>query len=273
MPPPHFQRPTFGLASCLCVAAALAPVSVDANPARATTNAGTSEGTAYRLDDGAPAYREVHMLYESGGDPARLVLYRCMDGSAFARKILVERTAVTTPDFDFVDGRTGYREGVRTLKGRREVYWRKSADAAERTKLLDIPANAVIDAGFDAMVRAHWSSFSTNAGLSASFLLPSAMRFLKVKIERVKKTPAAGVSHLRMKLDTWYGFAVPDTELDYRDSDRLLQRFKGIGSIRDAHGRNQAVRIEFPGGLRGRHASAGEIEAARRLPLTGRCGA
>jgi hypothetical protein len=264
MPYSNIQRKHLTFGSLL-----LALVSLPALAQTATTN----EGTAYRLDDGTAAYREMHLRYESGGHPARLVVYRCMDGTAFARKTVVERTGAATPDFDFVDGRTGYREGVRSTTHGREVYWQKSGTNAEKNKMLDTPENAVIDAGFDAMIRTQWQRLTTDAGISANFLLPSALRFLKVSIERVKTKPEAGVTHLRMKLDTWYGFAVPDTDLDYRSSNQRLLRFKGIGTIRDARGRNQAVRIEFPGGLLGRQASASEIEAAQRLPLTGRCGA
>lgn len=247
-------------------------VSLASLPASAMA-ATTSEGTAYTLDDGAAAYREMHMLGDLDGVPTRLVLYRCMDGAAFARKLVIQRGSAATPDFDFVDGRTGYREGVRTTARGREVYWQKSGKAAEKKKALEPPANAVIDAGFDAKVRAQWSRLSTDAGISANFLLPSALRFLKVSIKRVKETPAAGVTHLRMELDTWYGFAAPDTDLHYRSSDQRLLRFTGIGSIRDTRGRNQAVRIEFPGGLEGRATNASEFAAARRLPLDGRCGA
>ncbi|MEO6384616.1 MAG: hypothetical protein ABIO30_09175 [Thermomonas sp.] len=264
------QRAHLSFGTLLLVVLVSVPVSAEAVKGDETT---TNEGTAYSLDDGAAAYREEHLRYQSGGQPARLVLYRCMDGTAFARKMVVERTGAATPDFDFIDGRTGYREGVRSTARGREVYWQKSTASVMKDKTLAIPANAVIDAGFDAMIRAQWTRLSTDAGISAYFLLPSALRFFKVSIERVTTNPAAGAIHLRMKLDTWYGFAAPDTELDYRSSNQRLLRFKGIGTIRDARGRNQAVRIEFPGGLQGRQASASEIAAAQRLPLTGRCGA
>lgn len=247
------------------MAVSLMPASADA--------ATTHEGTAYRVDNGAAAYRESHMTFQSGGRPARLVLYRCMDGSTFARKIVLERSDAATPDFDFMDGRTGFREGVRSSTRGREVFWQKSATAVEQTKTLAIPANGVIDAGFDAMVRKHWTVLRTGTQVSANFLLPSAQRFLDVSIEPVKTEPALGVTHLRMKLDTWYGFAAPDTDLYYRSSDQRLLSFKGIGTIRDARGRNQVVRIEFPDGLKARQSNASEIAAARRLPLTARCGA
>ena len=269
MPNPHIKCMHITFAALLCVAAALMSGSAEA--------AVTNEGTAYRLDDGVAAYRETHMscncvLYDSGGKPARVVMYRCIDGSAFARKNVIERAGAATPDFDLIDGRNGYREGVRTSAHGREVYWQKSASTAEKTKRLEIPASAVIDSGFDATVRAHWPLLANGDGISASFLLPSALRYFKVSIEHVSTKPTAGVTRLRMQLDTWYGFVAPDTELDYRTSDQRLLRFKGIGSIRDGRGRNHAVRIEFPGDLQGQRASAGVIESLRSLPLTGQCG-
>ena len=265
MPTPHISCTALTFTSVLSVAAAMMPARADA--------IATNEGTAYRLDDGAAAYREIHLLYASGGVPARLVLYRCMNGAPFARKTMIEPAGEMTPDFNFFDGRTGYREGVRSTVRGREIYWQKSATAVENVKKLVIPANAVIDAGFDSMIRTHWASLGMGTSISANFLLPSALRFLKLSIEQVKGDPVPGVIHLRMKLDIWYGFVAPDTDLYYRSSDQRLLRFKGIGTIRDTRGRNQAVRIEFPDGLQGRQASASEIAAARRLPLTGRCGA
>lgn len=267
VPNPRLQCPRFVLACWPTLALALFACAGSANAAV------TSEGTAYRLDDGKAVYRETHMLQQGGGDPTRLVLYRCMDGTAFARKTLVEREGPMAPDFDFIDGRTGYREGARTTDKGREVYWQKATGDAEQRKIVDIPAHAVIDAGFDAMVRGQWSRLDSKKGVEASFLLPSALRFIKVDIQRISAAPAAGITRLRMTLATWYGFAAPATDLDYQSSSRRLLRFKGIGTIRDAGGRHQAVRIEFPGGLQPRIASAGEIETARRLPLTGQCGA
>ena len=265
MPNSSIHCTALTLVSLASMAAAPVPASAD--------EVATNEGTAYRVDNGEAAYRESHLIFQSGGRPARLVLYRCMDGRAFARKLMVDRSGASTPDFDFIDGRTGYREGVRSSGRGREVFWQKSATAAEKTKMLTIPANGVIDAGFDAMVRMHWARLGTGTQVSANFLLPSAQRFLDVSIEPVKGKPVQGVTQLRMKLDTWYGFAAPDTDLYYRSSDQRLLRFKGIGTIRDMRGRHQAVRIEFPDGLQGKQANASEIAAARRLTLTDRCGA
>lgn len=261
---PNIQRTVVMFAGLLAIAGMALAGPAD--------SAVTNEGTAYRLDDGKPAYREIHLSFESVGKPARLVLYRCMDGTAFARKIVVEQEDARAPDFDFIDGRTGYREGAHGTRKGRDVYWQQSKGAKDQRKVLDAPADTVIDAGFDALVKTQWAQLNSKEGIGASFLLPSAMRFLKVKIQRIAGPTTPGITRLRMKLDTWYGFAAPDTDIDYQTSDRRLLRFKGIGNIRDRRGRNQAVRIEFPGGLQPRVSSAADIDAARRIPLTGRCG-
>lgn len=78
-----------------------------------------TEGLAYPAKGGPLVYRENHWLYRDGGQASRLVLYRCPDGRPFARKHAVDSAGALAPDFDFLDARTGYREGVRTRGGQR----------------------------------------------------------------------------------------------------------------------------------------------------------
>ena len=72
-----------------------------------------------------------------------------------------------------------------------------------------------------------------------------------------------------MRLDLWFGFAVPEVTLVYARDDRRLLEFSGTGNVRGARGRSPQVRIEFepepqPGSRR-------EVDAMRRAPLSGRC--
>lgn len=204
------------------------------------------EGVAYAPDNQRVLYRETHWLYAQGGVRQRLVLYRCPRGDAFARKVVSDSPSATAPDFDFVDARDGYEEGASTRSGHRYVYTRKNAAAARKETALPTRAGAVIDAGFDAMIRSRWDALSANKPIVAPFLLPSRASFLDFKIEPFKQAnDAASVRHLRMALDTWYGFAIPPIELRYAIADRRLLEFRGIATIRDSGGRYQNVRIEF----------------------------
>lgn len=229
------------------------------------------EGVAYALDGGQVLYRETHWRYTQGGTMRRLVLYRCAHGEAFARKHVIDSPSATAPDFDFLDARDGYEEGVFSRKGQRVVYTRKDRSAARKETVVPVGANSVIDAGFDAMVRLHWEDISSGRPIKAPFLLPSRAEFLSFKIEQRDNADTSQVRQLRMALDTWYGFAVPALELRYSVAGRRLLRFQGIATIRDRAGRYQNVRIEFPPDQIVHTISAQELQTAEIEPLVHEC--
>lgn len=227
------------------------------------------EGLAYAADDCELAYREIHWRYQDRGRPARLVVYRCPNGQPFARKRVWATASATAPNFEFVDGRDGYREGVRGVGARRQVYWQAQRDDPVAQRTLDFGANAVVDAGFDALVHEQWTALRAGDAVEAAFLLPSRQDFLAVGIERIGGDDAR--TRLRMSLDAWYGFVAPQTELVYRNRDRWLLQFEGIGSIRDADGDHLPVRIEFPPGRLTDEVGRADLETAATLPLVDRC--
>lgn len=232
------------------------------------------EGIAYDRQDGELVYREVHWRYEDQDRPARLVLYRCPDGAAFARKRVWAARDAAAPNFEFRDARDGYREGVRGVGADREAYWRAGRERPMEQRTLAFGADAVVDAGFDALIGMRWNALQAGETVAAEFLVPSRLEFLDVSIGKVENPTSAGkgTTHLRMELDTWYGFAAPQTDLVYRTSDRWLLRFEGIGTIRDEHGRHQEVRIEFPPRLHASDAGRAEFDAALVMPLARSCG-
>lgn len=232
------------------------------------------EGFAYAHGSHGLVYSEIHWLYDQAGVPQQLVLYQCPEGEAFARAEIHGAPTTIAPDFDFIDGRDGHREGVRTRAGRREVYFQNTRKSLERAQPLPDEPTGVIDAGFDAFVRAHWSELSAGGSLEAPFLLPSRLAFVPFKICGGRKTLWNGrsVLLLRMGVDAWYSFAVPSIDLVYDWNDRQLLEYAGIGNIRDAHGRNENVRIEFPDRARSSHVAPDEVQPAANRPLTGRCG-
>ena len=248
-------------------------VMLGAGPAAARAPVLAQDALAHSREGGALLYRESHWLYREGAAARRLVLYRCPDGRAFARKTVLERAAPQAPDFDFEDARDGYREGVRSTPGGRVVYVRPRAGAPLRERRVDVPPNAVIDAGFDASVRQHWDRLRAGRELAQPFLVPSRMDFIPVRVRpgpqvEWRGTPA---QRMTMRLDRWYGFAAPSMELTYASADRRLLEFAGIATIRDATGRHQDVRIVFPQALA--PADAGALQRALASPLVSRCGA
>ena len=222
------------------------------------------EGLAYARKSGELLYRESHWIQDKG---QRLVLYRCPDGAAFARKQVA--SGDVAPDFELVDGRDGYREGVRTRNGMRQVYTRTSADSVERSKRLPAQDGQVIDAGFDAHVRQQWEAMAESGSGRVRFLVPSRLESMDFRI-----TPLASDSttrRYRLALDAWYAGALPSITVTYANKDKRLVRFEGIGNIRDDAGGYPAVRIEFPAHKRSM-SSLAEVTNAARTPLVKGCG-
>mgnify|MGYP000844122602 CR=1 FL=1 len=230
------------------------------------TAAEREDARALAREDGRLLYREVHYQDHDGDAARRVVLYRCPDGAAFARKIVRTQGDAARPDFAFHDARSGYREGVRTRDGQREIFVQRGG-SAERTAALPVADDPVIDAGFDAAVRAHWSALGDRPQ-RLSFLLPERFAFLPMRVAKIGD--ANGMRQLHMSVDRWFGFAVPPIELRYSLEDRRLREFSGPGTVRDARGRPREVRIVFPAQSM-RRVAATEVAAALADPLVGRC--
>jgi hypothetical protein len=243
------------LTACL-LAPGAAPAAYDASSLQRHT------GIAHDAR-GRVLYRETH--YVDGA--SRLVLYRCSDGRAFARK-RVDGSGIA-PDFDFLDGRDGYREGVRNAAGGREVYWRAGSGKPQKQAAVAKTAASVFDAGFDAYVRQHWTALAGGTPMRARFLVPSRMDAVGIRLQSRPGAPP-GFLDLAMRLDAWYGFALPEFRMRYRKADRWLARFEGIGTIRDASGAYPKLRIDFPD--RPTAVGRAELQEARTTPLADACG-
>lgn len=231
------------------------------------------EGVAYAASGTTVVYRETHWLYRDGDAGARLVLYRCPDGRPFARKTMREVPDAVAPDFDFVDARLGYREGVRTRDGRREVFHREGASAPLLVRPLPAVPGLVIDAGFDRYLVGQWSRMATGR-VTAPFLVPGRFRAIDFRIGDAVDARESGraVRRFRMALAGLLGMALPPIELTYDIAERRLLRFRGPGTVRDARGRLQALRVEFPESPTTTGVTPAQIQAAARAPLAASCG-
>jgi len=228
------------------------------------------QGTAYAPEGNAAIYLEHHYVFGKDGAPEQLVVYRCPDGKAFARKQLHNSPASVAPDFDFVDGRSGYREGARAEGDGIRVYTQKNSSAPENAKVVVAKPEVVIDAGFDRYVKTHWDALLA-ATARFAFLLPSRLDYVEIRLGGVSQSVEDGqaLQHLRMRMDAWYGFLAAPIELTYTVADHRLRRFAGVGVIRSRDGANLSVRIEFPDAPNEIAQSA--VDAALQEPLDGQC--
>ena len=228
----------------------VAGVAAIAAIAASTAYAGVQsyEGYAYATSDDKLLYRESHWLYTTDGVGQHLILYRCANGEPFARKRVNTAPGATTPDFEMLDARSGYREGVRTRDGHREVFAQADARAAERRVSVSIRDNTIIDAGIDAFVRTHWDSLSDTGISPLPFLVPSRLGYYDFAARKLRDAPMDGrdVRWFRMSLAGWYGFALPHLDVGYDAHTRELREYRGPSNIRGDGNRDLNVRIDFP---------------------------
>jgi hypothetical protein len=242
-------------------------------PAGAVEAVRHQQAAAVAVADGRTLYRELHWLYREDGASRRLVLYACPDADAvFARKrVRAAAAGAIDPDFEFEDARSGYVERVAASGGGREIRIRQGQGRTDRERRVADAAGGVVDAGFDAWIRRHWSTVATGAAVRAPFLVPARAGWFEVETAGAQRTVLHGQTALRLRLalDSWLAFVAPEIELHYALADRRLLRFKGPGTIRDARGRGIPVRIDFPEPPR--PADAAALARAQSRPLVAGC--
>lgn len=236
------------------------------------------EGTAVDPDELTVLYTEAHFLAMDGPTVLeRLVLYRCADGTPFARKrVAPSAQSPWLPEFAMEDARLGYREGLLTSGSELSVYVREDADSdTEREALLDTPEDLVGDAGFDRFVQDHWDLLVAGDTVRFHFLVPSRLDYMGFKVRQVDQTQIDGrpVRVFRLALGGLLGLIVSGIDVAYDADTRMLLRFEGLSNVRDAQGDNYVARIDFPPAARRIEADNAALEAARSVPLARACAA
>ena len=206
------------------------------------------EGVARNPATSAEMYREQHWVRSQAGRPVeRLVLYRCPDGTAFARKRVDYRNSAISPAFAFEDRRSGHREGLRRATTP-TLFFHAPGAIAERLARID-KAGFVADAGFDEFIRRHWSGLTAGRAMPLEFALPSRLRSLPFSVQRQGSAVIVGEKAwvFRLKLDGLLGLVAPSIDVSYGQASQRLLRFQGLSNLRDDAGDKQLVaRIDFP---------------------------
>ena len=226
-------------------------------------------GDAYSLRDNALLYHETQYVYADG--TARVVLYRCPDGRAFARKRVRASGDAQAPDFDLVDAHLGYREGVHDRGREREVYVQRRGNRPLQSDVVRVPADGVIDTGFDTFAQRHWDALESGDALRFRYLVPSRRTFYRFKVRRVDDGGAdARRMTIRISLGVWFAFLLPHIDIVYDTVSRRVVHYEGLSNIRGDDGRNYRVRADYPV-VSERDVPHAEVAAALDAPLVSSC--
>lgn len=205
-----------------------------------------SEGVATTLD-GRLAYREVHWQRGVADGAQRWVHYLCPDGRPFARKQMPATQFALARGYHLEDGRSGQQGSVEVTGDSVQIDWKEDAATMARRQRLDLPPDAVIDAGFDAAIRSHWQALMQYRTVDLQFLVPGRRSFYPVRVKRSGQVQWQGqaAQSIDVRLDTWYGAVAPRLSLVYADADRRLLEFRGTSNLRDPRGQYPVVVVSF----------------------------
>lgn len=258
------------LLSRFAIAAALAALTAPAPAAQLTES---FSGSAYATGSDLLLYRETHYLFSGDHGGERVVLYQCPDGRAFARKRSRDDGNAQAPDFDLIDARVGYREGVRRNADQREVYVQRTAAQPEQADPLRLPVDGVIDTGFDVFAQAHWDALVRGDTVRFDFLVPSRRTFYAFKVSKVDLPVAPpGSITFRMASSSWLAFLLPHIDISYDLTTRRLVRYEGLSNVRDVKtGKNYRVHYEYPKIAVAHDVAPAQIQAALTMPLASSC--
>ena len=225
------------------------------------------QGKAWNTDKTRLLYTESHWTTYAGDAPKeRTVLYRCADGTPFARKEISYAGTPLAPGFSFKDVRFDYDEGLRWQNGQAQLWFKRAGQSKQG--VIPNSRKLVADAGFDVFVRSRWQDLARTGSQPLEFAVPSRLTSYPFTLART-----GGTSYLsepaqtyKLGLDGWLGLVAPDVELTYGAASKRLLRFKGMSNILDNQGRKPVnALIEFP--LADRAATSREKQQAQTTLL------
>lgn len=202
-------------------------------------------GRAAAFDSGSLLYVEQHKETVAGTRVVSAkVLYEDEAGAQFAQKHVDFTADPFLPSFSFENARTGHAEALdRTDLGVMARY-RPSGDGEEVAVPVDVPPDAIGDAGFDRFIAAHWESLLAGQAQVRPFLIPSRQAFVRFSIEVSAVEP--DTVRFEMKPTSWLlSLVVPPLLVEYDRTARRLLKYEGLSNLRDAEGEPYLVRIRF----------------------------
>jgi hypothetical protein len=206
------------------------------------------QGQAWNVSKTKLLYTESHWTSsENNSLKNRTVLYRCADGTPFARKEINYVASALAPTFSFKDSRFNYQEGLSWQNGSPQVWFMR--DGKRNQKLLNPSENLIADAGFDAFIKSRWPLLISAQPQNLQFAIPARLTSYGFTLQQTsslafKNEPA---HRFKLGLQSWLGFIAPNLELIYNQNTKRLLSFKGLSNILNDQGEKpvQAL-IEFP---------------------------
>lgn len=210
-------------------------------------------GDATKLDagpDSALLYREEHTVSGYCGPSAWVPVtddVRYLEPGSdtpFATKQVDYTDSVIRPDFDFRQPRFNTRMVV-TKQGNSQVTIKYSQGSDNKTFTTSIDPSVVIDAGFDNLVRRHWSAVTRDKTVDFQFLAPTRGEHYAFVLEKASEPRVKADITLRIKpTGMLTRFLVDPITLGYSNQGELTDYY-GLTNIMNGADSNYLAHIRY----------------------------
>lgn len=206
-------------------------------------------GEAFDLKTGKRLYYDHHEeFYENGKHIYSLIEYKDVNGKVFAKKKIVFQKNPIRVDFKLEDFRDGYIEGADVVGNKINFIYRKNNKEEIKEASIPIPANAVIDGGFDYFVRENWDQILAGNKKILNLCAPSQQDCFKFVVFKTGETKRGEIDVISMKVElnnpVLAAFVKPILLVYEKDTKKLLQ-YDGISNINNEDGKSHVVRITY----------------------------
>jgi hypothetical protein len=229
------------------------------------------EGIARNPQTNKALYTEQHWIRSNQNTTVeRLVLYRCIDGTAFARKRVSYLKSLQAPAFELTDGRKSATEGLRYLASGPMLWYRAANETAEKNAALS-SKNMVADAGFDEFIHSNWANLRAGKEIPLNFAVPTRLKAYKFNLKQMRESQIAGQPAVtfQLKIAGLLSLIADPIEVTYHKNTKRLLRFQGLSNLRDDQGGfDLMTKIDFAN--MPRPAAETEWQASTKLAL-GNC--
>lgn len=204
-------------------------------------------GYAYASGSSSLLYSEHHQEWWKEGRILRdTVTYRDANGNIIGEKHVDFRTRESAPGFLLRNIRTGHSEGAAAASEGLEVSFRRNQGAPLKKEALDLPEDAIVDAGFDRFVEINWEALMRGETFVRPFLVPSQLQFIDFRIRRVDDGSEPERATFEMAIDSaLLRLFAPAITVVYDARERTLLEYDGVSNIRNGSGENLDVEIRF----------------------------
>ncbi|MDL0429570.1 hypothetical protein QPM17_00395 [Marinobacter sp. TBZ242] len=208
-------------------------------------------GTAAPLKGDRAIYEEHHLVEGECSDGlfrpnAQTVTYVRGDGDdQFAQKKLSYGDSLLRPNVNFRQPDFNEVMEITNRDGKElRIQWQTPGDDTE-TYTVEVTDSLVADAGFDHLVRQHWSAVTTGESVEFEFLAPTRGKAYEFELEPARDDRINAAFTFRIKPSgTILGFLVDPILLGY-NADGMLTDYLGLTNIRKDRDANYTAHIRY----------------------------